>query len=75
MNSVLPIAPATAHVYLVRTQQYTPGEACCDDLKELREHWIVDVDIDQKSSESNIVGLELHLLRKSPESNTILGTH
>jgi hypothetical protein len=30
------------------------------------------VDIDKKSDESNIIGLELHLLRKSSESNSLV---
>ncbi len=53
----------------MKTHQYTPGgESCSDELRELREHWIAVVDIDQKSNESDIVGLELHLLHVNLQS-------
>eukprot|EP01127_Copromyxa_protea_P011459 TRINITY_DN287_c0_g1_i2.p1 TRINITY_DN287_c0_g1~~TRINITY_DN287_c0_g1_i2.p1 ORF type:complete len:193 (+),score=24.16 TRINITY_DN287_c0_g1_i2:38-580(+) len=64
--------PATAPVYLLKLHQYTPGETCSNTLRELREHWVGVVDIDRKSNESEVVGLELHLLRKAPESNVMV---
>eukprot|EP01127_Copromyxa_protea_P005672 TRINITY_DN15537_c0_g1_i1.p1 TRINITY_DN15537_c0_g1~~TRINITY_DN15537_c0_g1_i1.p1 ORF type:complete len:195 (+),score=16.15 TRINITY_DN15537_c0_g1_i1:27-611(+) len=66
--------PTTAAVYLVKTHQYTPGESCSDGLREMREHWIVVIDLDRRSDDSNVVGLELHLLLKEKGSSiTILG--
>lgn len=64
--------PATAAVFLLKLHQHTPGESCSDQLKELREHWIVVIDLDRKSTDSDIVGLELHLLRQTLDSNVMV---
>ncbi len=63
---------AVCPVYLLKLCQHTPGESLSNIAQELHSHWVVLVDIDRKTSEKDVIGLELHLLLKEAKSNALV---
>lgn len=64
--------PASAPVYLVKLLQHTPENESCSVESEDSAHWIVVVDVDRRTDEKHVQGLDLHLLRETPESSTLV---